>query len=114
MVKGKDALSILRTCAQRLTTFTWMITYHNPMMSPPTQEHVSNSSAILDSLLCPGLPVQVLASPFLSSTEVPLNTSVPRGSPMTLTKTFSLLPWMWPRLQGLHFHPPQSCPQGTF
>ena len=62
----------------------------------------------------PGFLSKPLASPFLSSTEAPLNTPVPSGSPMALTQAFSLLPWTWPQLQGLHFHPPQSCPQGTF
>ena len=56
----QDAFSILRTCAQHPTTFTGMIMYHNPMVSPSTQEHLSNSSAILNSLLCPSLPVQAL------------------------------------------------------
>lgn len=44
-----------------LAPSVYVVTHRKLMTSPSSHEHESNSSVILDSLLCPTLPVQVLS-----------------------------------------------------
>lgn len=88
-----------RTRAQHLTTFTWMITYHNPVVSPSTK---NTCQTVLLSTPCsaPAFLSKPLASPFLSSTGSTSQHPVHLEPP-------------WPSLRPSHYCPGWALAPGS-